>query len=280
VRSRQLSTAGSTTSPAAFYDTVYGNTESPVVAAIRAETFREDVGQNSWLTSDELRRFLGWLGLSPAATMLEVGCGTGGPALFAVEATGCSLIGIELHARAVAVADHAARERRLSGRARFLQMDARRPLPFADAMFDAVMCIDSINHIYEREPVFAEWHRVLRPGSRALFTDPLTLNGAIRRDELLTRTGSLGEQVLTAPGVNERLLRSAGFTEMRTEDVTDNMAQVAAARRRARSHHIAELDRLEGTDARAAYDEYLRVVAALAHERRLTRLAHLAFRST
>jgi SAM-dependent methyltransferase len=44
-----------------------------------------------------------------------------------------------------------------------------------------------------RGRVFEEWYRVLRPGGLALFTDPLTVTGLIRREEMVVRSGSLGE---------------------------------------------------------------------------------------
>jgi hypothetical protein len=60
------------------------------------------------------------------------------------------------------------------------------------------------------------------------------------------------------------------------EDVTPNMATVAAAWRGARARHAAELDQLEGADANANFQEFLGVVERLASERRLSRLAYLA----
>jgi hypothetical protein len=105
-------------------------------------------------------------------------------------------------------------------------------------------------------------------------------DGLLRREEILLRSGSLGEQVFTTYGVNESLLRAAGFDEVRIEDVTPNMAAVAAARRRARVSHAAELAAVEGEEASAAYDRYLAVVELLASERRLSRWAYLAARST
>jgi hypothetical protein len=118
--------------------------------------------------------------------------------------------------------------------------------------------------------------RVLRHGGRVLFTNPLTVSGMLRREEMLIRTGSLGAQVFTPPGLDEKLLRDAGFDEIRVEDRTTNMAVVSAARRRARATHVAELNMLEGRRARADYDRYLSVVELLATERRLTRLAYVA----
>ena len=259
----------------AFYDAVYGTFGGQLSAAIRAEAFDEDIGQNSWLTADEFRGFFGWLELDASSEVLDVASGSGGPALFMVANTGCRVTGVELHQDGVAAANDAAGRRGVADRARFLCGDAREPLPFAEASFDAVICIDSINHVYEREQVFAGWHHVLRPGGRALFTDPLTITGRVSRGELLVRSGSLGEQVFTPVGEDERLLRAAGFADIQVEDVTANTAAVAAARRTARAAHAAELDEIEGASANARYQEYLRTVELLATERRLSRLAYL-----
>jgi hypothetical protein len=47
------------------YDANYGNFQTELYAQIRREAFGEDIGQNSWLTADELDKFLGFLDLSP-----------------------------------------------------------------------------------------------------------------------------------------------------------------------------------------------------------------------
>ena len=48
-----------------------------------------------------------------------------------------------------------------------------------------------------------EWQRVLRPGGRALFTDPVVITGPVTNDELARRS-SIGLFVFVPPGVNER----------------------------------------------------------------------------
>ena len=210
--------------------------------------------------------------------MLEVASGSGGPALFMASETGCRVTGVDLHDAGVLAANAAASEQGLSDRARFVRGDAREPLPFDDGSFDAVVCIDSINHMYERSRVLADWHRVLRRGGRLLFTDPITVTGMIRREEMVARSGSMGEFVFTAPGLDEALLEGAGFEEIRVEDVTSNMAAVAAAWRKARARHAADLDRIEGAEANARFQEFLSVVERLASERRLSRFAYFARR--
>ena len=65
-----------------FFCNTYANFTARVLAAVRAATFGEDIGQNSWVTTDEYDRFIGWLGLGATSHVLEVASGSGGPALY------------------------------------------------------------------------------------------------------------------------------------------------------------------------------------------------------
>lgn len=71
-----------------LYDTTYARFTDELYASIRGEVFGGDVGQNSWLTADELRTFCEWLELDSASEVLEVASGSGGPALFTLERPG------------------------------------------------------------------------------------------------------------------------------------------------------------------------------------------------
>ena len=261
-----------------WYDSQYEGFADEVYAAIRAEAFGEEIGQNSWLSADEHRTFFARLQLDASSEVLEVACGSGGPALFMVRETGCRVTGVDLHEDGVATAKKAAAAQGVEGRARFMRADARERLPFDDAGFDALLCIDSVNHLYERERVLRDWHRVLRPGGRLLFTDPITVTGMIRREEMMLRSGGMGEFVFTPPGLDEELLRATGFDEIRADDATANMAAVAGAWRTARARRASELDQIEGAEANARFQEFLAVVEHLASERRLSRPAFSARR--
>ena len=65
-----------------------------------------------------------------------------------------------------------------------MRADASRPLPFVDGAFDAISCIDALNHLPGRPAVFADWARLLAPGGRLLFTDPVTVTGLVGAEEL------------------------------------------------------------------------------------------------
>ncbi|HET7714552.1 MAG TPA: methyltransferase domain-containing protein [Bauldia sp.] len=262
-----------------FYKSTYGNFGAEVLAAVRAETYGRDIGQNSWLTADEQERFGSFLNLAPGRRLLEVACGSGGPALFLAETFGVSVEGIDVSEPGVAAANAAAMERGLTGIARFGVADATRPLPFPDASFDAIQCIDAVNHLRDRAAVLAEWRRVLRPDGLLLYTDPIVVTGVLTSDEIATRS-SIGLFLFVPDGENQRLLRDAGFRLVRHEDVTDNEVLTSARWIAARERHRDDLIAIEGADTYMGTQDFLQTVHALSASRRLSRHLFVAQRSS
>ncbi|MGK5733887.1 methyltransferase domain-containing protein [Streptomyces sp. URMC 124] len=103
-------------------------------------------------------------------SVLDVGCGVGQPAMRIARRTGAHVTGISVSRGQVARATALAEEAGLSGRVEFRYADAMR-LPFEDNSFDAAIAIESIFHMPDREHVFGEIRRVLRPGGRLVLTD-------------------------------------------------------------------------------------------------------------
>ena len=260
-----------------FYDASYGNFAAQVYADVRREAFGRDLGQNSWLTHDELDRFAAWLGLGPTSRALDVACGSGGPALELVQATGCHITGIDMHEAGIAAASRMASERGLDARASFRQADAAARLPFDDASFDAILCVDAINHLRGRAAVLAEWKRVLAPGGRLLFTDPITVTGPLDSEEIAVRA-SIGYFLFVPAGANERLLAACGLHLVAVEDASENMASVARRWCDARASRAEALEQAEGAETFAGQQRFLAVTSMLAAERRLSRLVFKAER--
>jgi cyclopropane fatty-acyl-phospholipid synthase-like methyltransferase len=263
--------------PFGHYNANYGNFQTELYAQIRQEAFGEDIGQNSWLTSDEQDRFLGWLNLSPEKALLDVACGAGGPALRIAAATGCSVVGIDVHEQAVMTANSLATQRGLAERTEFRSIDATRPLPFSDASFDAITCIDAINHFSNRPRVVAEWSRLLKVGGRLLFTDPITLTGPLTNAEVAVRS-SAGVYLFVPHGYDESVIAQCGLRLLVCEDVTANMAKVAEARHTARASKSAVLREIEGEQAYDGQQEFLAVAGRIAREGRLSRFVYVSER--
>jgi cyclopropane fatty-acyl-phospholipid synthase-like methyltransferase len=265
-------------SSAGHYDANYGNFQTELYAQIRQEAFGEDIGQNSWLTSDEQDRFLQWLELAPGKILLDVACGAGGPALRIAATTGCSVVGIDVHKEAVTTASSLAAQRGLAERAEFRSTDATGPLPFSDASFDVITCIDAINHFSDRPRVIAEWARLLKLGGRLLFTDPITLTGPLTNAEVAVRS-SAGSYLFVPHGYDERVIAQCGLQLLACEDVTANMATVAEARRAARASRSSVLREIEGDQAYDGQQEFLAVAARVAREGRLSRFVYVSKKS-
>lgn len=261
--------------PVDSYNATYSRFDHAVVARVRREAFGEDIGQNSWMIADECRMYCAWLGLRPESHLLEVGCGSGGPAIFIARTTGAQVTGVDINMHGIAAGNAMARMERLDSQVRFEVVDAGVALPFADASFDALLCIDAINHLPGRLEILREWCRVLKDGSRLLFTDPVIVTGLLSSEELAVRS-SIGFYLFAPPGEDARLIREAGLVLEREEDVTENMATISQRRRDARRHAQEELLPLEGEQTYHGQQRFLAMVHRLASERRLSRLAFLA----
>src|SRR5262245_5782797 len=129
------------TAALAFLDSTFGGFQNDVRRQVRRETYDWNIGQTGWLDLAELRRFGVRLDCRPGRTVLDVGCGSGGPTLQLVRDTGVTVVGVDSHADAIATASSAARRSALEARARFEQLDAAQRLPFPDASFDAIFCV-------------------------------------------------------------------------------------------------------------------------------------------
>ena len=90
-----------------FYNT-YANFNEQVLAAVREETFGQDIGQNSWLTVEEFEQFIEWLDIDAGSHLLEIASGSGGPALHVADKHGCRVTGVDLNPHGVATARRAA----------------------------------------------------------------------------------------------------------------------------------------------------------------------------
>jgi ubiquinone/menaquinone biosynthesis C-methylase UbiE len=260
------------------YDTIYENFSSKVLEYVRRDTYGNDFGQNSWLTEDEFTRFLSWLELDPNSHVLDIACGSGGPALFIARKLGCHVTGLDISEKAVSFANIAARGQHLDSLVCFQPADATLRLPFADEFFDSVICIDSINHLHHRSEILAEWYRVLRRGGRILFTDGTILTGLVSNEEIAART-SIGYFLLAPPSENERLIRKAGFEFMLAEDVTENIATLSKRRLDARAKCKEQLVRVEGDSMFKNEQEFYSMMHKLSQERRLSRFVFVGRKS-
>jgi SAM-dependent methyltransferase len=148
----------------------------PVDRRAYPELFGRDLGQiyegkmgpgGLYLAAEMLR------GLAAAREMrvLDLGCGRGATSVFIAERLEaqviCADLWISAAERLALIEAHDAQSRVTP-----LDIDVRRPLPFADNYFDVIFCMDAFHYFGARRSVVARLARCLKPSGRLVVGNP------------------------------------------------------------------------------------------------------------
>ena len=157
-------------------------------------------------------------GVRPAWHVLDVGSGLGGSARYLAVEYGCQVTGIDLTHVYCDVATMLSQRLDLSSRTVFHQGSAL-ALPYADATFDLVWTEHAQMNIADKEGLYTEMARVLKPGGRLALHDILQgPGGAVYFPVPWAREPSMSH--LIAPEALGVLLASRGFRVLHWHDVT------------------------------------------------------------
>ncbi|MDV6034425.1 MAG: methyltransferase domain-containing protein [Phycisphaera sp. RhM] len=199
-----------------FYSEIWGG-EDIHIGLYESED--EPIKDASRRTVDHLLERIGEL--NQHSTVIDVGSGYGGAARRMVERLGCRVVCVNLSET------ENARNRRLNEQAgladRIDVVDGSfEELPFEGGRFDAAWSQDAILHAGNRPRVLGEVDRVLKPGGRFVFTDPMQSNdcpsGVL--DHILARI-HLAD--LGSPKSYQGVARDLGWRDLGFEDLTDQL---------------------------------------------------------
>ena len=187
-------------------------------------------------------------------TVMDIGCGIGGIDLLLATAYGAAQVtGIDVEAPNIALASKRAASRGLTDQVSY-QLVEPGPLPFADASFDLVFSKDAIIHIPDKEALFRDVFRVLKPGGFFLASDWLRGDDKPASAEMERYVSLEGLSfAMASPLRYEAAMQAAGFRDV---DVRDRNAWYLATARN-------ELAQINGP----LYDKLTELVGASETER-------------
>jgi 27-O-demethylrifamycin SV methyltransferase len=163
--------------------------------------------------------------IGPNTSLLDVGCGIGGPAFRLAERTGCTISAISISSRGIALAEQTCRRLGWSDRIRFYHRDALAN-GFPDGSFDVVWVMESSHLMRDKVLLCAENYRVLRPGGAMLLCDlvlkrELSIAEVYRlRQELSVLERAFGKAKMETLDFYEAVMRRQGFRALQRIDIS------------------------------------------------------------
>ncbi len=154
----------------AIYSVVSGSaTYWNIQRDVYGPQYAEEAAPYSFVTLVDLERIATAIGVLPGQTLVDIGCGQGGPGMWVARTTGAQLTGIDISPIAVAQAAGRAMAFGLEGRARF-QTGEFAATGMPDAAFDAAISVDVLWVAPDKPAALREVARILRPGGTFVFT--------------------------------------------------------------------------------------------------------------
>lgn len=151
--------------------------------------------------------------------VLDVGCGIGGAARYIASQTGCKVTGLDLTPEYIEIARKLSDLTGLGGKTTF-ETGSALAMPFDDGAFDAAVTFHAAMNIADREALYGEIARVLKPGGAFGIYDVMKKNEGDLAFPV-TWAQSADTSHLTTPDEMLTLLVGAGFEVVDVEDLTD-----------------------------------------------------------
>jgi SAM-dependent methyltransferase len=161
--------------------------------------------------------------------VLDAGSGLGGPARYLAETFGAQVEGVDLSPDYVAIARLLTERAGLADRVTFQEGDLTR-LPCEDARYDLVWTQHVAMNIADRARLYRELRRVLKPGGRLAFYDPLATDGHPDLIYPVPWAESAETTTLLTADETRAVLREAGFSVVALDDVTEEALGWAQSR--------------------------------------------------
>lgn len=186
--------------------------------------------------------------------VLDLGAGYGGSMRYLARQFGCRCVALNLSEVENARDREKNREQGLADSIDVVDGDFTK-LEYGDACFDVVWSQDAFLHSGDRARVCAEAARVLKPGGRLIFTDPMQSDDA-PTDKLQPIYDRIHLDSLGSPGFYHETLTGLGLEEVAWEDHGEQLPRHYARVKRELEANEDELRQ------RGVSDDYIRKMKA------------------
>ncbi len=151
------------------FERQYERGRSKILRDIERDICGCDYGGTSWTTRQEAEQVAARLNLSSETALLDVGAGSGWPALYMAEISGCNATLVDVPLNGIRTAVDRAASDGLAYTCRAVVGDGC-ALPFANALFHAVSHSDVLCCLEQKEAMLRECRRVMQDTGAMVFT--------------------------------------------------------------------------------------------------------------
>jgi len=159
-------------------------------------------------------------GFRPGISVLDIGCGLGGPSRVLAAEFGCHVTGLDLTPEFIRSGQILTEKCGLGSRVTFVEGNAL-DMPFPDAHFDAAWTQHVVMNIRDRATLYSETFRVLKPGGAFAFFDILKGTGP-EVDYPMPWADDASLSFLFTEAETRQFLKDAGFEEVAWVDATEH----------------------------------------------------------
>lgn len=130
--------------------------------------FGEDFVSTGGITTT--KEFVAMLDLKEGAYVLDVGCGIGGSAFLMKRDYGAKVLGFDLSVNMIDIAQERLAKHGMEADVKFEVQDATQ-IEYPNETFDVIYSRDTILHIEDKETLFANFLKWLKPGGKLMISD-------------------------------------------------------------------------------------------------------------
>ena len=208
---------------ASDWDEFYAQPSTEVQRQIGHTVCGCDYDGSSWMGAAEAMEQAALLRLSADSHLLDIGSGSGWPALYQAKRTGCRITLTDISREGLKAADKKACADGLGDRCKAVLAGAER-LPFASSCFDAIGHADVLCCLEDKLDSLSECRRVIRGTGTMSFSVIHMRKGAGASE--IEEAAAAGPSLIDAPADYPTMLEQTGWRMEAFSDITSGFAQI------------------------------------------------------